>query len=376
MAISGMLKRSIVAFAMLAIVGGCGLPRSGPYYSELTDGTGTAEYGFDVLEMTPAIARATTVDERSGFSVSFIQTKAEPYYLIERGDTLSVTVWENSDEGLLSSTGVGASALPHARVDERGQIFVPYVGLMRASGRSLTQLRKEIMERLGGKTVDPQVDVFPVEQTGRSVSIQGVVATPGLYPIDRLTTHILPMVAKAGGVKIDPETVRIKVRRGNLQGEIWLTDLYDKPENDIHLRAGDHIIAERDRRIFTALGAVTANQAIQFPTRDVSLIRALGIAGGLRDNTADPTGVFIFREEPADIARQLFPDREIDGPMRIAYIVDLTKPAGLFLARDFMMRDKDTMYVTTSPYVRWLKILQAISPLISFGGSARSLGGF
>ena len=184
------------------------------------------------------------------------------------------------------------------------------------------------------------------------------------------------MLAKAGGTNIDPETVRIKLRRGRLQGEIWLTDLYDHPTNDVHLRSGDAIIAERDRRIFTALGAVSGNQTVQFPTREVSLVRALGIAGGLRDHAADPTGVFIFREEPVEIAQALFPDREITAPVRVAYIVDLTEPAAMFLARDFKMRDRDTIYVTTAPYVRWLKILQSISPLISFGGAARSLGGF
>ena len=376
MTVSGSLKRSFAVLCALALLGACGLPRSGPYYSELIEGAGASESGFEIVPLTSDIARLTRVDERSGFSVSFMKTAAEPYYLIERGDTLGITVWENSDEGLLNPTGVGASALPHAKVDEKGQIFVPYLGLMRASGRSLTQLRKEIMARLSGKTVDPQVDVFPVEQKGRSVSIQGVVSSPGVYPIERLTTHILPMVAKAGGVRIDPEAVRIKLRRGRIQGEIWLTDLYDAPENDVHLRAGDHIIAERDRRIFTALGAVSANQTVQFPTREVSLVRALGIAGGLRDTSADPTGVFIFREEPVDMARRLFPEREINGPVRVAYIVDLTEPAGMFTARDFFMRDRDTMYVTTAPFVRWTKILQAIAPLISFGGSARSLGGF
>ena len=370
------LKRSVATLCALVLLGACGLPRSGPYYSELTEGEAPADYGFEILPVSADITRVTRVDERSGFSVSFLKTRAEPYYLVSSGDTLGITGWENSDEGLLSPTGVGASALPHTKVDESGKIFVPYVGRMQASGRSLSQLRRAIMRQLAGKTVDPQVDVFPVEKTGRSVSVQGVVGAPGLYPIDKLTTHILPMMAKAGGVKIDPEAVRIKLRRGRIQGEIWLTDLYDAPDNDVHLRAGDHIIVERDRRIFTALGAVSANQTVQFPTREVSLVRAMGIAGGLRDQTADPTGVFIFREEPVDIARRLFPDRDISRPVRVAYIVDLTRPEGLFLARDFFMRDRDTMYVTSAPYVRWLKILQAISPLISFGGAARSLGGF
>ena len=371
-----LLMRACAAACALLVVGACGLPRSGPYYSEITDGETPPDYGFEVLELSPAIAHATNVDERSGFEVTFLETAAEPHYQIARGDVLAITVWENADEGLLNPTGIGATPLPHSKVDERGQVFVPYVGLVRASGRSLDHVRSEIRARLGGKTVDPQVDVFPVEQTGRAISIQGVVSAPGIYPIERATTHIVPMVAKAGGVNIDPEAVRIKLRRGRIQGEVWLTDLFDDPTNDVHLRTGDAIIAERDRRYFTALGALGNSQTVQFPTRNLSLVRALGIAGGLRDFTADPTGVFVFREEPPQIARQLFPEATITDPVRVAYIVDLTKPAGMFLARDFKMRDRDTIYVTTAPYVRWQKILQGISPIISFGGAARSLGGF
>ena len=376
MEISRLLKRSLVAPAVLAIVGGCSLPRGGPDMSEISLGTGDAAYGFEVLTVTTEVAYLTAVDERSSFSFKFVRTGAEPHYLIERGDTLAITIWENSDEGLLSPAGVGASPLPQVRVDERGRISVPYIGPVAAAGRTLSQVRRDIAKRLSGKTVDPQVDVFPVEQKGRSVSIQGIVGAPGVYPIDRLTTHILPMLAKAGGIQLEPEAVRIKLRRGRVQGEIWLTDLYDSPENDVHLRSGDHIIVERDRRIFTALGAVGANKTMQFPTRTVSLIRAIGLVGGLRDETADPTGVFVFREEPSEIARQLFPGREIDGPVRVAYIVDLTKPAGMFIARDFKMRDRDTIYVTDASYIRWQKIMQAIAPVVSFGGAARSLGGF
>lgn len=42
-------------------------------------------------------------------------------------------------------------------------------------------------------------------------------------------------------------------------------------------------------------------------------------------------------------------------------MLDLTKPSGLFIARDFMIRDGDTVYVTEAPYVRWQKILGAIT---------------
>ena len=371
-----MFSRLVIGLVLSLSLSACGLPRTGPYYEELTDQTAPADFGFHVMPLTPEIARVTRFDEKSGFSVGFINRPAEAVNTLARGDVLAITVWENIDEGLLNPAGIGATPLPNTRVDERGRIFVPYVGPVRAAGLTIGQLRQRIQSALAQKTLNPQVNIYRAEALGRQVSVQGVVNAPGLYPIEPPTTHILPMMARAGGVSIDPEVVRLKLRRGQVQGEIWLQDLYDEPRNDVHLKSGDAIIAERDRRIFTALGAVTSSSTVQFPTREVSVIRALGTVGGLSDNTADPTGVFLFREESEEIAKRLLPGQEITGPQRIAYIIDLTQPAGLFLAREFMMRDSDTIYVTTAPFVRWLKILQAISPLVNFAGSTRSLGGF
>ena len=366
--------RTTALLGALLVLTACGLPRSGPYYSEIAE-QGQSDYGFHVLPVTPEIVRITRVDEQSGFSFNFLEAGQEPL-TIASGDVMAVTVWETSPgEGLLSPAGIGAAPLPNMKVDERGFIFVPYVGLVRAAGRSLNDLRQAIRSGLSTKTLEPQVDVFPVEAVGRAVSIQGRINSPGLYPIERRTHHILPMLANAGGTTEDPEVIRVKLRRGNVQGEIWLQDLYDDPAQDVHLRSGDAIIAERDRRIFTALGAVRGPSTIQFPTRDVSVVRALGTVGGLLDQSADPTGVFLFREEPEEIARRVL-GPEVSGSTRVAYIVDLTQPGGMFMARDMMLRDGDTIYVTTAPFVRWLKILQAISPLVSFSGSVRSVGGF
>lgn len=372
---AGVLSRmgcAAVVALLLPVLAGCTLPRSGPYAEEITK-PAPADYGFTAIPVTAAVTRAARIDERAGFTVGFTGEGPERHDLISAGDDLAITIWENAEAGLVSPTGVGPTPLPNVRVDARGRVFVPYAGSVPAAGRTISQLRRSITARLAGKTVNPQVDVFPVRQQGRTVSVQGIVGTPGVYAIDGPTTRLLAMIARAGGVKDDAERVRIKLRRGAAQGEIWLTDLYDRPINDVHLRAGDSVILERDRRAFTALGAVGKSDTVPFPTRELSLVRALGIAGGLNEQTADPTGVFVFREETAGIARQL--GRKARGPVRIAYILDLTRPEGMFLARDFAMRDGDTLYVTTAPYVRWMKILQAIAPVVNFGGAARSVGG-
>jgi len=155
-------------------------------------------------------------------------------------------------------------------------------------------------------------------------------------------------------------------------------DLYDDPANNVALRTGDALIAERDRRIFTALGAVGRPSTVPFPVRDLSAERAMGVVGGLIDAAADPTGVFIFRNELAAIAATILPGQSgFEGEShRIVYLLDLTRPGGMFLAREFIMRDGDTLYVTSAPFTKWMKVLQSVAPLVTFTGSARTLTGF
>ena len=363
------------AAGLLLSLGACALPRSGPDYGEITSAA-APELPFEVVRVTPAVTAATRIDERSGFSRAFIDARTENTATVAPGDVMAITVWENIDQGLLNPQGIGATPLPHVKVDERGFIFVPYIGLIRAAGRTLSQLREAIRARLAEMTLNPQVDVFPVDGQGRVVSVQGRVRTPGLYPIERPTERLLAMLARAGGVIDDPEVIRLKLRRGAVTGEIWVQDLYDDPANDVALRAGDALIAERDRRIFTALGAVGRPSMVPFPVRDLSAEQAIGAVGGLIDAAADPTGVFIFRTERGAIAAKVVPGRAVDGPRRIVYLLDLTEPGGMFLAREFIMRDGDTLYVTSAPFTTWMKILQSVAPLVTFSGSARTLTAF
>ncbi|MHA1527620.1 MAG: polysaccharide biosynthesis/export family protein [Alphaproteobacteria bacterium] len=365
---------------LLLGLGACALPRSGPDYAEIT-APDPQDLPFHIVRVTPAVTAATRIDERLGFASVFVEAQVENTATVAPGDVMAVTVWENIDQGLLNPQGIGATPLPHVMVDAKGFIFVPYVGLIRAAGRTLSQLRETIRARLAEMTLNPQVDVFPVDGQGRVVSVQGRVRAPGLYPIEHPTERLLAMLARAGGVAEDPEVIRLKLRRGGVTGEIWVQDLYDDPANNVALRAGDDLIAERDRRIFTALGAVGRPSTVPFPVRDLSAERAMGVVGGLIDAAADPTGVFIFRNEFAAIAAGILPGQpgqtsSGEESRRIVYVLDLTKPGGMFLAREFIMRDGDTLYVTSAPFTKWMKILQSVAPLVTFTGSARTLTAF
>ena len=368
----GLPTRALLLFLMLAGLAACGVPRSGPDYSEVT-APAPADLPYDVVRVTTAVAAATRLDERAVFPPEMLAAAPENTAALAAGDVVSVTVWENIEQGLLNPQGIGATALPPSRVDAGGNIFVPYVGSVRAAGRSPAQLRETIRARLAEQTLNPQVDVFPAEARGRVVSVQGQVRAPGLFAIEPPTERLLAMLARAGGVADDPEVVRLRLRRGGASADIWVQDLYDDPRNNVAMRAGDALIAERDRRIFTALGSVGRQATVQFPSRELSAARAMGTVGGLIDATADPTGGFVFRQELPEIAAKVVPGSAGRGAGRIVYLIDLTRPGGMFLAREFMMRDGDTLYVTSAPFTAWMKILQSVASVVTFGGSARAL---
>jgi polysaccharide export outer membrane protein len=293
---------------------------------------------------------------------------------ISPGDRVSVTVWENVDTGLLAGVGQKVTALDEIQVDEQGRIFVPYVGLIPAAGRSPDALRRDITAALEVQTPDPQVEVRRLTGVGSTVSVIGGVGSQGVYPIEAPTRRLSGMLAQAGGVTIIPEVAQVKVERSGRTGRVWLQDLYDNPPNDIARRAGDRVIVEQDRRAFTALGATTGQRRVAFTKRDLSVIEAIAEAGGLDGRSADPTGVFVFRLENADIARSVTGDRAIATPQRIAYVVNLTQPTGLFSAREFVVRDEDTIYITEAPVAAWSRVLSIAGTALGVGGSAASLG--
>ncbi len=163
--------------------------------------------------------------------------------------------------------------------------------------------------------------------------------------------------------------------RGSQRGSIWFEDLYDHPGADIALRGGDRIVVESDDRSFSALGATGTQTLVPFETRSISAIEAIARVGGLSTTTADPTGVFVFRNEPEAIAEQLVGRTDLTGTQRVVYVLDLTRPNGMFFARDFAIRDGDTVYVTEAPFVQFSRVISALTGTLDSIDAAATAGG-
>lgn len=354
---------TLALFAVFGAVASCGLPRSGPNKSEIFKGSVLRQGDAFVVTVNSRVTRATSVQPSLGFESGFKSAGVIGSDVIASGDKLGLTVFENvKDDPLLGNTGQRVSQLTELEVDGQGNIFVPYAGKIKAAGQSPDSLRGIITGKLDTQTPDPQVLVQRLAGDGATVTLAGYAgAQGGILPIERPTRTLAAMLARAGGVSIPPETAIIRVTRAGKTGQVWLQDLYSNPAMDIALRPGDSIVVEKDTRKFTALGAMGTQNVVKFESQTLSAIEAIATVGGLSTVSADPTGVFVFRNEPAEIANAVLGRNDLQGDQRFVYVLDLTQPTGMFEARDFLIRDGDTVYVTEAPFVQWTKTLSALT---------------
>lgn len=374
--VSGVLRGLLLATSALALAA-CGVPRPGPNKAELFEGSVLRQGDAFVVSVNQRVTRATAVVPALGFSAAFRNAGVVGSDTIAPGDTLTVTVFENvRDDPLLGNTGQRVSVLETVQVDGAGFIFIPYAGRIKAAGNTPEALRQTITRQLQDQTPDPQVTIERAAGDGSAVTVSGGVAAQGVYPIERPTRTLSAMLARAGGVAIEPSSAIVRVTRGRHTGQVWLEDLYANPALDIALRPGDRIVVERDTRSFVALGATGTQTRIPFDTQTVTAIEAIATVGGLNAATADPTGVFVLRNEPAQIANAVLGRNDLQGDQRMIYVLDLTQPTGMFEARDFLVRDGDTVFVTEAPFVQWTRVLNAITGTASAASTtATAVGG-
>lgn len=368
--ITNAVFRSVIGLLLAFGLSGCGLPSVGPNKGDIVRAAASAPVPAVVVEVDDRILALAPDQPDAGFGPAFTRGAFQADR-VRAGDRLTVTVFENVQNGLFGVGGVPAVIGPIV-VDQAGEIFVPYAGTIAAAGLTVSRLRERITDQLSGQTPDPQVTVVRDPGDGAAVSVVGTNAQ-GIYPITQSTAHLSEMIARAGGVRTAPTVTQITVVRGAQRGTVWLSDLNEGLAEDIYLRDGDGVIVQEDRRRFTLLGAFRAQGLVEFPKPKLSALEAVAHARGLNPNTADPTGVFVLRRESPAVAAAVSGRGPFATEQRLVYVLNLTAPNGLFLARDFQIRDGDTIYVSEAPYAQFSRVLSA---LLSTTSAAGSIGEF
>lgn len=99
------------------------------------------------------------------------------------------------------------------RVNTNGEISLPLIGSMQASGHTIPDLQTIITDKLAdGYMQDPQVSIFVKEFVSQQVTVNGSVNKPGIYPLTGKTS-LLQALALAGGTAEMAQLDRVVIFR-------------------------------------------------------------------------------------------------------------------------------------------------------------------
>ena len=238
-------------------------------------------------------------------------------------------------------------------MDDQGYINVPFVGRLRAAGRTAGDVQAMIEGGLRGMSQDPQVLVSIGESITNSVILAGEVAKPGRLVLSTNRESLVDAIALAGGYRGAAKDAVARVQRDGETFEIRLSDLLDAPEDDVRVAPGDRITLVSRPQSFSVLGASNRVEEISFPRSSVSLAQAVALAGGANPNQGDAAAVYVFRYVRAQ-----------DGTEQpTVFHVNMMRPNAYLLAQRFAMRDRDVLYVANARANQLMKFVSLLSQL-------------
>jgi len=273
-------------------------------------------------------------------------TQGAETQIIRAGDTLSMQIWDNSENSLLTTNLQRFVPLEQVRVASNGTVFVPYVGNVSVVGLTPDLARERLQSQLEVIAPSAQVQLSMIEGRGNSVELVGGVAQPGSYPMPSRNYTIRSLLSDGGGVNLGLNNPQIRLVRGRSIYGTSVERLLDTPSFDTLLRAGDQVFVEADKRYFLSFGATGEEDLHVFTRDELSAMDAVSIIGGVKDGRADPKGLLILREYPSSAVA---PGTRGPRNTRVVFSIDLTSFDGLFSARNFQVNPNDLVLATESP---------------------------
>ena len=152
------------------------------------------------MKMSHWLARLFCIPAGLAISINVTAVEDRQDYLLNAGDVLFISVWQEKD------------MQQEVLVSPDGSISFPLIGLVQASGKSLSLVTNEIKSKLVKYIPDANVTVTLRQTPGNRVFVVGQVNRPGEI-LMRQPMDVLQVISSAGGGNAYADLDDIKVIR-------------------------------------------------------------------------------------------------------------------------------------------------------------------
>jgi len=332
--------------------------------------------------------------------VTSMDNKANYQYYIGERDILSITVWDHPE----LTIPAGDEPATHV-VGNDGRFYFPYAGKIKASGKTVEDIRKELEQKLQSFIAKPQVSVRVADFRSQNAYISGAVQNLNTLAITDIPLTVRDAISKSGGViprkytgqaslKRKSQTISIDLNRllkfnDNRQNFIlksgdrlhiveiseqaeWQTKLnqqiqQEKIINPIRLdfelqkektlarlrKELERELKSEQAKVFV-MGEVSKPGSVKYQIEDgMTLAEAVNDAGSFKEESVNPKGIFVVRQESAK------------DSIPTVYQLPIASVQSMLLAEQFTIRPRDIVYVTAAPSIRWNRMLNSLLPSLT-----------
>lgn len=361
--------KNFVYLTLLAGLAGCAtLPSSGPTGGQIEKSATAPKYGSPIrLIQINTIADLPDAGLSTTPASMLPDLTPPPTDLIGPGDVLDIHIYE-AGVALFSGNGGGEAAgqmaatpgvqvqkLPPTRVNDLGDISIPYAETLHVAGLTVGEVESMVRNSLRRLSQNPQVLITLSQAITNSIIVGGEVGKPGRLVLQTNRETLSDVVALAGGYRGSAKDLTLRVIRSGKNVDVRMNDLVDNPALDVRAYPGDRLILINNPRTYSILGAAGRVEQVPFSRSLVSLTEAVASAGGVNPGVGNPAAIFVFR----------YGRDEQGNDVPMVYHINMMKTGSYFVAQRFAMQDKDVLYFGNAAANQPSKLIQLISQLFS-----------
>ncbi len=216
---------------------------------------------------------------------------------------------------------------------------------------TIGELRAALTDKLSTYIQNPQLDVRVVDYRSQRIYVVGEVKIPGVITIDDVPPTVAEAINRSGGLTEAADKTGVKVTRGEEVYEINLLALYESGE------AGQNILLQDQDILYVrnlsheqvfVMGEVNRPSSVVIPNGRLTLAHALAEVGGVDQDTADPSKIYIVRGS------------EQNNPQ--IYRLNAQYAYSMLLAERFELLAQDVVFVDTKGVSSWNRVASQILP--------------